>query len=338
MVGRSGAPTLEDVAVRAGVSRALVSLVMRNSPKVSQMRREAVLAAAEELGYRPHAAARSLAQRRSDTVGVVVNDLHNTFFADVADGLHEHASAHGFRLLLSAVWGRHDDERDAIDALLEHRADAIVLIGPRVDESVVAAAAAAVPVVVVARRLGLDDVDFVANDDVRGAELAVDHLVELGHTDIVHVDGGTGAGARYRRVGFEQRMVGHGLEPRVVPGNYDEASGASAAGHLIDSDALPTAIVCGNDLSAVGALDRLERHGLRLPDDISLVGYDNTSIAALRHVSLTTIHQPRREMGVRGMEMVLERLRRQRSEPAQEVIEPQLVARTTSGPVPKEAP
>lgn len=325
---------MEDVAARAGVSRALVSLVMRGSPKVSDQRREAVLAAAEELGYRPHAAARSLAQRRSNTVGVVVNDLHNTFFADVADGVHEHASAHGFRLLLNAVWRRDEDEEEAIESLLEHRADAIVLLGPRVDEAVLVEAAASVPIAVVGRHLDLEDIDVVINDDVCGAELAVEHLVGLGHRDIVHVDGGRGAGARFRREGFERRMVGHGLEPRVLAADYDEASGVNAVAQLIEHDALPTAIFCANDLSAVGALDRLEGHGLTLPDDISLVGYDNTSIAGLRHVSLTTIHQPRREMGARAMQMVLERIQGSRSEAARDVIEPELIERSTSGPVP----
>lgn len=325
---------MEDVAARAGVSRALVSLVMRNSPKVSHERRAAVLAAAEELGYRPNAAARSLAERRTNTIGVVINDLHNTFFADVADGVHELASAFGMRLLLNAVWAGDDDEKDAIEGFLEHRTDAVILLGPTISDEALRGIAGDVPLVAVGRRPAAERCDSVTNDDAHGAALAVDHLVSLGHSDIVHVDGGRGAGADDRRRGFTDRMSDLGLEPRVVGGEFDEVSGQRAADHLVEAEAVPTAIFCANDLVATGVLDRLQEHGLRIPDHVSVVGYDNTALAALHHVSLTTVHQPRRQMGERAMELVLSRLRDGRAQPRHDLVEPSLVERSTTGPAP----
>ena len=208
---------MDDVAEAAGVSRALVSLVMRGSPKVSVQRRDAVLAAAKELGYRPNAAARSLAEQRSNTIGVIINDLHNTFFADVVDGIHTQSAEHGYRLLLNAAWRRDDDEARALDSFLEYRVDAVILLGSLLEKSALVEAAKACPLVVI----GADapGIDVVVNDDERGGELAVEHLVELGHRTVAHIDGGIGAGASHRRRGFVSACAAHGLDPVILGGD-----------------------------------------------------------------------------------------------------------------------
>jgi DNA-binding LacI/PurR family transcriptional regulator len=177
-------------------------------------------------------------------------------------------------------------------------------------------------------------VDTVVNDDVRGAELAVEHLVRLGHRRIGMVDGGDGAGAAERRAGYEAAMRRCGLadEIRVAPGDFTEEGGYRGARRLLRGVPPPTAVFASNDLAALGALDAIEEAGFAIPAGVSLVGYDNTALASLRHVSLTTVHQPRREIGQMAMRALLDRIDRARGRARHAVLAPGLVARQTTGP------
>jgi DNA-binding LacI/PurR family transcriptional regulator len=324
--------TMEDVAKEAGVSRALVSLVMRESPKVSEKRRVRVLAAAQRLGYRPNAMARGLASRRTRTIGVLLNDLRNPFFAEMMDGIVEAAEELDYRLLIGTGRRQAAGERRAVDAFFEHRADGLVLVSPRLALSEVLAIGRSVPTVAVGRPLKDAHVDSVTNDDAAGAKLAVRHLADLGHRRIAHVDGGRGAGAAARRQAYVREMRRLGLEPHVVPGEFTEAAGVHAAERLLENKTLPTAVFAANDLVAAGALDRLEDAGLRIPGDMSIIGYDNTFLAALHHMSLTTIDQPRPEIGRLALLTLVERIDGVRTDPVHHRVEPSLVVRGTTGP------
>jgi len=324
--------TMEDVAHEAGVSRALVSLVMRDSPKVSEKRRTRVLAAAERLGYRPNAMARGLASRRTRTIGVLLNDLHNPFFAEIMDGILEKAEALEYRLLIGTGRREAVGERRAVDVFLEHRADGLLLVSPRLRNADILAIGRSTPTVVVGRSLRERFVDSVTTDDHAGGKLAVRHLAGLGHTRIAHFDGGRGAGSSARRAGYLKEMSRLGFEPWVVSAEFTEVAGVAAVERLLTSGELPTAIFAANDLVAAGAMDRLEDAGLRVPDDVSIVGYDNTFLAALHHMSLTTIDQPRPELGRLALSTLVERVDGIRTTGAHLQLEPSLVVRSTTGP------
>ncbi len=327
---------MQDVAERAGVSRSLVSLVMRDSPKVSDEKRARVLAAAAELGYRPNVLARHLAEGSTRTIGVIINDLHNTFFAEAADGIEAEARANGYRLILASGSLSEDREIEAMEQFLELRTDGIILLGPWASTSLIEVRSHATPTVVVARTVRSDVVDSVINNDRLGAALAVRHLHALGHHRIAHIGGGRGAGARPRRTSYERAMRSLGLHDhiQVETGDYTEASATKAMGKLLDAASRPTAVFAGNDLMAAGAMDRIEVDGLTVPDDISVIGYDNTALAALNHMSLSTINQPRFEMGQLAMKLILERIDGGRTTPVHHVLDPTLVVRRTTGPVP----
>lgn len=331
---RARHPTIVDVAARAGVSKSLVSLVLRGAPNVSDERREAVTRAAEEIGYRPNAVARSLVRRRSYVIGVMVSDLHNPYFTEVIDGIEAAARAAGYHALFNSGGRTAAGEAEAIDTLLQQRTDGVVMAGPVLGARKIALVAGAVPVVVVARNSRSPVHDSITNDDRMGARLAVDHLVSLGHRAIAHVDGGTGAGAPQRRSGFLQGMARHGLRATVVRGTFTEEGGREGVHALLRARERTTGIFVGNDLAAVGALDALDEHGLRVPEDISLVGYDNIALAGLGHIDLTTIDQPRREMGESAVRLLLERRDGDRREARHLVVPPSLVVRGSTGPPP----
>jgi DNA-binding LacI/PurR family transcriptional regulator len=321
---------MEDVATLAGVSRALVSLVMRGSPKVSTARREAVLAAAAELGYSPHIMARSLASRTSHVLGVMVSDLHNPFWAEVVDGLDLYAREAGFELVINTGGRSPMREQQAMASLASFRPAGIALLGPVVPSAAIDAAATESPLVLVSRSSRMSTVDTVNDDGKMGSALAVDHLVALGHREIVHIDGGNGSQSAPRRIGYRIAMERHGLAPRVVHGEYTETAGAAAIRSL---DSPFTAVIAANDLNAVGVLSALGESGLRVPEDVSVVGYDNTWLAGLRHIGLTTIDQPREEMGRLAAEALIARVRGESDRPARLIVRPSLVVRTTTAPL-----
>jgi DNA-binding LacI/PurR family transcriptional regulator len=328
---RTGYVTMDDVAREAGVSRALVSLVMRRSDKVSPQRRELVLATARRLGYRPNAIARHLASHTTNTAGILLNDLHNPFFAEIANGIEEYASELGYRLLIITGGRRQQRERAMLEALLEYRTDGLILVSPRLTGAVLAAEVGSLPCVVIGRRIRSGPIDSVMTDEALGAHQAIEHLVELGHERIVHVDGGQGAGSAPRRSGYLRAMADAGLErvATVIPGEFTEDAGVAAAETLLCGASLPTAVFAANDLVALGLIDRLEQDGVRIPQDVSVVGFDNTFVAALNHIRLTTVNQPRHEMGREALALLLERVGGRTSRTTR-MHEPTLVVRSTS--------
>ena len=328
---RRGRATILDVAERAGVSKSLVSLVITGSASVSPESRAAILEAVEALQYRPNAMARSLARQRTRMFGVLVSDLRNPFFGDIVSGLQARSAELDYALVFTT--GERDPEREvkAIDAMLEMRVDGLVLAAPRVPDELLERVGSEVPTVVLNRRIATDACDSVTNDDELGGRIVVEHLVAFGHRRIAHIDGGAGAGAAPRRAGFLAAMRAQGLEKeaQVVEGSYTEEGGFHGARELLKRGARPTAIFAANDLAAIGALSAVEEAGWRVPEDFSLVGYDNSSLASLRHLSFSSVDQSAPEIGSMAIDRLAERVGG-RSEARHETVEPRLVARSST--------
>lgn len=328
----SSRPTIIDVAELAGVSKSLVSMVLRGATNVSDEKRAAVLAAAEELDYRPNAAARSLVQQRTELIGVLVSDF-GSFYSEFLEGAQEAAAEAGYSVLCNTGGGDPQRERAALETLLELRMDGIVLGSPLLDDEQIERVVGDAPAVMIGRSVELGRTDSLANDDGLGAGLVVDHLVELGHTRIAHGHGGATNGAGPRSDGYVAAMHRHGLEPVVVDAGFTEADGIAAANRVLRLSPRPTAVFAANDMAAIGMLRAVGEADLRVPEDISLVGYDNVRAAGLRHVDLTTVDQPRQGMGRMAVELIVDRIRTPRE--ARHVrIAPHLIVRSSSGPPP----
>jgi DNA-binding LacI/PurR family transcriptional regulator len=327
---RTRRPTLADVAARAGVSVALVSIVIRDAPGASPASRQRVLQAADELGYRPDTRARLLRSSRSRLLGVVFGVQH-AFHGDLVTGLYTAADRAGYELALSAVTPARD-ERRAIASLLQDRCEALILLGPQAPTSFLAELTARLPVVVVARAARHRALDVVRTADHEGLRQAVDHLVGLGHRRIVHIDGGRAPGAADRRRGYRDAMRHHGLasETHVLPGGLTEDDGAAAARALLDIDPRPSAVTVFNDRCALGVLDVLQCSGLDVPGDISVVGYDDSRLARLSHVNLTTIAQDTEQITTLTVTRAIERLDGTPVTERELVIPPHLVVRATT--------
>lgn len=348
---------MEDVATESGMSRSLVSLVFQDSPKVSPASRERVLAAAHKLGYRPNAIARSLASTRTNTIGVLLDDLHNPFFADALDAIEDAAEAQGYRVLQTS--GRRDGARemDAIRTFIDHRVDGLILVAPRFNDDELAKIAKVVPTVVLGRRVQRASsksanskhqptkdgqknetsagtrVDVIIIDERIAGELVVNHLVSLGHSEIAHIDGGGGPGAEARAQGYLDAMKLHGLTPRVLSGAYTEEAGQQAARELLNNKHMPTAIICAADITAAGVAAEFAANSLTVPVDVSLVSFDNTALAQLSLLSLTSVEQPLQQMASDAVELISARLDDPKRTPEVHELAPKLIVRSsTSAP------
>ena len=325
-------PTQEDVAKKARVSRALVSLVMRGSPNVSEQRRRRVLRAAEELGYRPNAYARSLASKRLHTVGVLINDVTNPYFGGVYSSLATAAEEAGFDLLVAPGTRSASKEVALVHTLLEHRVAGLALLSPLMPTKELRGLTSSWPTVLVGRDTSIAGVDVVTTDEHQAARLVLGHLIALGHRSIVHVTGGSNRPARDRAKAYRAVMRELGLEPREVAGTFTHEAGQEAAREIAAMTPLPTAVVAANDLIAVGAIGVFESLGLRVPDQISVVGYDDSQIARLDLVQLTSVCQGVDQFGSAAIELLVNRIDDRDTPRVVQRIETTLVQRRTTSP------
>ena len=330
--GRERRPTMADVAKHVGVSRALVSIVFRGVDGASEATRQRVLAAAAELGYRPDSLAQGLRRSRTRNLGVLFS-LRRPFEVELVEHMYPVVEKLGYHLLLGAFTpGRGQDA--VVDELLRYRCEGLIVVGPDLHGRDLEPLLEEVAVVEVGRGVTKGPVDVVRNDDAIGTRQAVEHLVGLGHRAIAYIDGGANPGAERRSAGYRAAMADHGLdaEIRAVPGGYTEDEGARAARSLL-ADGLPTAVIAANDLCAIGVLDAVIRAGVRVPDDLSVIGYDDSRFARLPGIDLTSVRQDIPKMARLAVKAAVERLERPTRRPKDVVLRPKLVVRgTTAAP------
>jgi DNA-binding LacI/PurR family transcriptional regulator len=328
-------PTLEDVARAAGVSRALVSIVMREAPGASEQTRARVLEIADDLGYRPDARARLLARATTRLLGIVyrVDALHHS---DLLAPIYDAAETAGYELILSGRT-RHHDERHAVNTLLGYRCDALLMLGTDMSEPELNRLSETLPVVLAGRRMShpAPAIDSVRTDEVAGMRLAVNHLASLGHTEIVHVDGGPGTIQSDRRRGYRAAMAALGLRDRIriATGDGLVEGGQAAAEAIFSTETHPTAVIAYNDETAFGVMRAVRRLGLAIPGDVSVVGYDGTRVAQLVPRPLTTIRQDAVAIGREAVRLAISRLEGEVASPTDEVLPPGFEAGETTGPV-----
>ena len=325
--------TMEDVAARAGVSRALVSIVFRGVPGASDENRERVMRAAEELSYRPDQRARLLGRgrSRSRTIGISFG-LHDENHGELVEAFYQASDESGYDLILSPNAPTRGEE-EAAQSLLDYRCEALVLIGPSLTRADLEALAARVPVVVVARAARSAQVDVVRTDDAAGARLAVEHLVELGHRRIAHIHAGRIAGAVERRAGYREAMRDAGLEVELIAGGRFEDDGWKAAVQLLETGSA-TAVFTYNDQCSVGLIARLRDRGVGVPGDVSVVGFDDTRLARSASLALTTIAQDTDAIARHALELAIQRSDATDWAGAEIVVAPRLVVRTTTSAPP----
>ncbi len=330
----SGRVRLVDVAQRAGVSTATVSLVLRGRPGPSQATADAVRAAATDLGYRPDRTASLLARHRSHLLGVLL-DVSSPFHAELVRALDSASADRGLDLVLGTTTPRTDEHR-AAETLLDFRCEALVLLGPQMADADLTALATLCPTVAVGRA-GVAGVTGVLAADDLGLEAAVDHLASLGHRRIAFVDGPRGSIATARRAGYRAAMRRHGLRPHsdVIPGGADEDAGVAAARRLLGRSGSdqPTAVVCFNDRVAIGLRDTVLRSGGGVPEQFSVIGYDDSPMARLGTVDLTSVSQEPEALADATVALVVGLLDGEvAARPADVVLPPRLVMRSSTGP------
>lgn len=324
---------MEDVAREAGVSRALVSLVMRDSPKVSPAKRSAVLESAAALGYSPNRLASRLASYRTNTLGVLFLDLHNPVFADIYDGIADGLAGSGNQVMVAVGSADPGTELEAVRSFVDLRVDGVILAGYTGSPEDLAAALRGTPAVVITRELEVDGVDSVLCDDFRSGALAVEHLHGLGHRRIAHVDISEWLPYTARREGYLWAMRQFGLEPLLVHSDMTERGGRAAMNNFLASGAaVPTAVFAHNDLTAIGIMEALASHGLAVPDDVAVVGCDNIEVAASPLIGLTSIDQHAGELGRLAAGAMLKRLAGGPGPAVARKLEPALLVRRSTGP------
>ena len=303
-------PTLEDVARRTGVSTATVSRCLNEPDRVLPETRRRVIEAVEQLGYTPHFAGRALASNRSNTIGAVIPTMDNAIFARVLQAFQETLAAAGANLLVAS--SGYDPEREAeqVRALATQGADGLLLIGSaRPQGTYEFLQARHVPYVITWNHRSDADHCYVGFSNREAARALTDHVLGYGHTRLAMIAGLTWMNDRAsdRVAGVRDALAAAGGQIRlpVLEAPYTVEDGARAFASLIDGKQPPTAVICGNDVLAAGAIVEAKRLGLAVPSDISVVGFDDIELAQVVDPKLTTVHVPHRRMGQMAADLLL---------------------------------
>ncbi len=332
--------TIEQVADLAQVSRSTVSRVLNDHPNVSRTVRERVLRVIDETGYTPEAAARSLASRRADAIGVLIPRstgfiFTDPFFHHVIQGITDASTRRGYFLMLATVTS--EMERGFYNRILRSRHfDGVIMLSSDIDDPILPLLIRdRTPLVMIGHHPYLQKVDWVDVDNREGARQAVEHLIGLGHRCIATITGPLQmVAALDRRDGYKQALLEAGLPIQadlIVEGDFTQEGGFVAMKRLLSGSPHPTAVFVASDSMAVGALRAAHEAGFSVPRDLALVGFDDLPIASYSNPPLTTVHQPIYEIGATAAELLLDRLEGKCGGTSQVCLETRLVIRDSSG-------
>jgi LacI family transcriptional regulator len=327
--------TIREVAESAGVSYATVSHVINNTRLVSPETRERVLAAMAELNYRPNALARSLRQGKTNTIGLVLPDSANPFFAEISRCIEEETFKKGYSVFLCNTELDTQRELFYVDVLSKKQVDGIIFVaaGDQAD-SLDFLVSRNMPVVMIDRDVPNVEVDAVLTDHRLGGYLATRHLLELGHTRIACIAGPSSITPSAERIiGYRKALEEAGLpydEKLVLRGDYHAQSGMDITHTILRMDPRPTAIFALNDLMALGALRAAAESGCSVPSDLAVVGYDDLELSHFTNPPLTTIAQPKTEIGAQAVDLLVDRMSRKDRPPSRVVLPPELIVRRST--------
>ncbi|WP_261815493.1 substrate-binding domain-containing protein [Vibrio gallicus] len=327
--------TIKDVAKLAGVSTTTVSHVINKTRFVAETTQERVLEAVKELNYAPSAVARSLKCNTTRTIGMLVTQSTNPFFAEVVDGVESYCYRQGYTLILCNTGGIYEKQRDYIRMLAEKRVDGLLVICSDLTEELRAMLDAQpnIPKVVMDWGPETSKADKIIDNSEEGGYLATKYLLEMGHNKIACLSGQVEKLACIERVSGYKRALNEAkvdFNPQyIIEGNFECDTAVEAANKLaaMPESSRPTAVFCFNDIMALGLISGLLEHDIKVPQDISVVGYDNIDLAAYFAPPLTTIHQPKRRVGKTAFEILLQRINDKEHERREFKMQPELVER-----------
>jgi LacI family transcriptional regulator len=322
--------TIRDVARRAQVSVATVSRTLNRVENVSEETRNRVAEAVRELGYVPHAGARSLSLARTNAIGVVLPDLHGEFFSEIVRGMDREASRRGYLLLLSNMHAGGEQAALALQAM-RGRVDGLIVMAPHLSSDELSAALPEqLPAILVNTREGSGRRPSIRLDNRAGARAVVEHLVGLGRKRIVHISGpSTNIDAQERAEAFRASATSHGVDFEIVDGDFQEESGRSAIERLLRAGVRFDAVFASNDEMAIGTIQALRNNGFRVPQDVAVAGFDDIPLA--RHLGLTTVCVRIAQLG----ELAVARLMSEiggLTDSAHDLHLPELIVRSSSAP------
>lgn len=330
--------TIRDVARAAGVSKAAVSYVLNGRPGVSEDTRRRVLAIVNELGYRPNSVARSLAGKRTQTLGLVIPHISDMFYATIVRGVESEAAAHGYTLMLQTTQADPRRERQVVDAITSGRVDGAILMTYHLKPSLFEALAGRGQVFVLLDDPGASPGLYSVNvDNVQAGRLATEYLLRLGHRRIAFIHGSPRSRDTWLRFeGYRRALEAYGtpvVDDYVRTGEFRREGGAEATHSLMALSRPPTAILAANDHMAIGALEALGQLGLEVPGDVSVIGVDDIEAASVVRPPLTTVRQPTFEMGRLAVDLLLRLIAGESPEPRHVVLPVELVVRSSCGPL-----
>jgi LacI family transcriptional regulator len=316
---------MTDVAAHAGVSTTTVSHVLSDRRPVAETTRQRVLEAIEALGYRPSELARSLRTQRTNTVALLIPDITNPFYPMLARGLQDALKVGGYHSVVCNTDGDRDEELTFLDEMVARSVDGVVIVGFGTDEKhLQRVEAGGIPVVAFGPQFSLDAADIVGADDQVGMAEAARYLIAKGRTPLGFVGPSSDAGpGRMRRLGYEDALTEAGLavDPALVAGeDYTRESGVEAIRAILSGPVVPRGVVCANDLIAIGVLDVARERGIRVPDDLAVVGFDDIEAASLTSPRLTTVLNPAYEEGRTAGQLMLSRLTGEYDGPHRKVV------------------